>query len=117
MYSIFANACNLLESIEYLLGSGFIPNRDIYIAFGHDEENSGKYGNSLISESLSQEGIYFDMVLDEGSIISDGIIQGIKKPLAVIGIAEKGYVSLELIANHTSGHSSMPNQSNIFLIF
>ena len=104
----------ILESIEYLLESGFIPNRDIYIAFGHDEENTGKYGNSLISESLSQEGIYFDMVLDEGSIISNGIIQGIKKPLAVIGIAEKGYVSLELIANHTSGHSSMPkNQTTI----
>ena len=98
----------ILESIEYLLGSGFTPNRDIYIAFGHDEENTGKYGNSLISESLFQEGIYFDMVLDEGSIISNGIIQGIEKPVAVIGIAEKGYVSLELIVNHTSGHSSMP---------
>ena len=48
------------------------------------------------------------MVLDEGSIISNGIIQGIEKPVAVIGIAEKGYVSLELIATHVSGHSSMP---------
>ena len=104
----------ILESIEYLLESGFIPNRDIYIAFGHDEENTGKYGNLLISEYLSNQGIYFDMVLDEGSIISNGIIQGIEKPVAVIGIAEKGYVSLELIVNHTSGHSSMPrNQTTI----
>ena len=99
---------SILESIEYLLADNFIPNRDIYIAFGHDEENSGKYGNALIADSLSNQGVYFDMVLDEGSVISNGIIQGVEKPLAMIGIAEKGYVSLELTCDYVSGHSSMP---------
>jgi carboxypeptidase PM20D1 len=99
----------ILESVEYLLADNFTPNRDIYIAFGHDEENSGKHGNASIADSLSKEGVYFDMILDEGSIISSGIIQGIEKPIAMIGIAEKGYVSLELVCSHVSGHSSMPN--------
>ena len=100
----------ILESLELLLSSGFTPNRDIYISLGHDEENSGENGNRLIASSLRNDGIYFDMVLDEGSVLSDGIISGIEKPVAVIGIAEKGYVSLELICNYTSGHSSMPNE-------
>ena len=100
---------SILEAIEYLLVDNFIPNRDIYIAFGHDEENSGKYGNALIAESLSKQGVYFDMVLDEGSVISNGIIQGVEEPLAIIGIAEKGYVSLELTCDYASGHSSIPD--------
>tara|TARA_X000001036_G_scaffold425807_1_gene452472 strand:- start:974 stop:2473 length:1500 start_codon:yes stop_codon:yes gene_type:complete len=100
----------ILESLELLLYSGFTPNRDIYIAIGHDEENSGRNGNKLISESLRNEGVYFDMVLDEGSVLTEGIISGVEKPLAVIGIAEKGYVSIELTCNYGSGHSSMPDK-------
>ena len=99
----------ILESIEYLLNSGFSPNRDIYFAIGHDEENSGMKGNAVIADSLASEGVYFDMVIDEGSVISDGIIPNLDKPVAVVGIAEKGYASFELICNHESGHSSMPN--------
>ena len=100
----------ILESIELLLSSGFAPDRDVYLAIGHDEENSGTNGNKLISESLKNEGIYFDMVLDEGSVLTEGIISGVEKPLAVIGIAEKGYVSIELTCNYASGHSSMPDK-------
>ena len=99
----------ILESIEYLLNSGFSPNRDIYFAIGHDEENSGMKGNAVIADSLASEGVYFDMVIDEGSVITDGIIPNLDKPVAVVGIAEKGYASFELICNHESGHSSMPN--------
>tara|TARA_B100000212_G_C27385011_1_gene538973 strand:- start:18506 stop:20017 length:1512 start_codon:yes stop_codon:yes gene_type:complete len=99
----------ILESIEYLLDSGFSPNRDIYFAIGHDEENSGIRGNAVIADSLASEGIYFDMIIDEGSVITDGIIPGMDKPVAIVGVAEKGYASFELICNHESGHSSMPN--------
>ena len=99
---------SILEAIEYLLFKGFIPSRDIYISVGHDEENTGKYGNAVIADALEDEGVYFDMVLDEGSIISNGIVKGIDKPIAMIGIAEKGYASFELICNYKAGHSSMP---------
>ena len=105
---------SILESVEYLISTGFKPNRDIYISIGHDEENSGINGNAVIAESLKSEGVYFDMVLDEGSIISNGIVKGVDKPLAIIGIAEKGYLTLELISNLNSGHSSMPgNETTI----
>ena len=101
---------SILESIEYLLSQNFIPNRDIYVSIGHDEENTGKYGNAIISETLRNEGVYFDMILDEGSIVSDGIVKGVDLPVAMIGIAEKGYASFELVCNYKAGHSSMPGK-------
>ena len=50
-------------------------------------------------------------VIDEGSIISNGVIKDIEKPVAMIGIAEKGYVSFKLTCNYKSGHSSMPGSN------
>ena len=102
---------SILESLEYLISSGFHPNRDIYISIGHDEENTGIDGNAVIAQTLMDEGIYFDIVLDEGSIISDGIIKGLDMPLAIIGIAEKGYLSMQLISSFNSGHSSIPGKA------
>ena len=70
--------------------------------------------NTQMKNSLKNEGIYFDMVLDEGSIISNGIIKGADRPVAVVGIAEKGYVSMQLTCAFNSGHSSMPgNETTI----
>ena len=40
--------------------------------------------------------------------IVDGIIPGIAAPAALIGIAEKGYLSLELSVETAGGHSSIP---------
>ena len=101
----------ILESIEYLLSTDFKPNRDIYISIGHDEENSGLNGNAVIAETLKKEGIYFDMVLDEGSIITNNILKGVNRPVAMVGIAEKGYLTIELTSSSNSGHSSMPSNS------
>ena len=101
----------ILESLEHLISLNFKPSRDIYISIGHDEENSGVNGNAIIAETLRNEGIYFDMVLDEGSVISNGIVKGATKPIAIIGIAEKGYLTMELISSFNSGHSSMPGNS------
>lgn len=46
--------------------------------------------------------------MDEGGSIIKGIVPGIRKPIAIIGVAEKGYLSLELTAKEKGGHSSMP---------
>ena len=101
---------SILESIEHLLERGFTPERDIYISLGHDEENSGVEGNSMVAKSLKKEGIYFDFIIDEGSVITDGIISEVDRPVAIIGTAEKGYLSLKLTSNYKSGHSSFPGK-------
>jgi carboxypeptidase PM20D1 len=47
-------------------------------------------------------------VIDEGLLIIEGMIKGLEKPAALIGVAEKGYATLVLTAHATPGHSSMP---------
>ncbi|MBU7016029.1 MAG: M20 family peptidase [Theionarchaea archaeon] len=98
----------ILEAVEALLGEGFTPSRTIYLAFGHDEEVGGHNGASHIAALLTSRNISLEYVLDEGGSITIGIIPGISAPTALIGIAEKGYVSLELTVETEGGHSSMP---------
>ncbi|MFN7116894.1 MAG: M20/M25/M40 family metallo-hydrolase, partial [Saprospiraceae bacterium] len=59
----------LLESVEQLLAEGYLPERTIYLAFGHDEEISGLHGAQAIAHWFQQQNIHFEYVLDEGTII------------------------------------------------
>lgn len=97
----------ILEAVEKLLAEGFIPPSDVYLAFGHDEEVGG-LGATAIASLLKERNIRAHFVLDEGGIISDGIVPGINEQVALIGTAEKGYTSLELSIKMEGGHSSMP---------
>ncbi len=98
----------ILEAAEYLLAKGFKPRRTLYFAFGHDEEIGGSNGAAKIAALLKARNIDFDYVLDEGGNILDGIIPNATMPVALIGIAEKGYVSLELTVKTPGGHASTP---------
>ena len=99
---------SIMEAVEMRLGRGFQPERTIYLAFGHDEEVGGHNGAAKIAELLRERNIELEYILDEGLAISDGVVPDIGKPLALIGIADKGYLSLELSVQIESGHSSMP---------
>ncbi len=98
----------LLESAELLLADGFRPQRTIYLAFGHDEELGGRDGAAHIAQLLGSRGVRLDAVIDEGGLIMNGAALGLPRPVAVVGIAEKGMVSIELAASGSGGHSSMP---------
>ncbi len=98
----------LHEAVEALLAQGFRPKRTLYFAFGHDEEIGGRQGSAKVAEWLSAQGIRLESVLDEGQVVTEGIVPGFDKPVALIGIAEKGYLSLELVVEAEGGHSSMP---------
>jgi carboxypeptidase PM20D1 len=97
-----------LEAMEILLQSGFKPRRTLYFAFGHDEEVGGVQGAAKISRLLQSRGVKLELVLDEGGAIMMDDSLGFNKPMALIGIAEKGYTSVELSINTSGGHSSMP---------
>lgn len=106
-----------MEAVEYLLHEGFKPQRTVYLAYGHDEEIGGRQGALQIANHLQQQNVELEYVLDEGGSIISGIVPGIEKPVAIIGIAEKGYVSLELSVEEEGGHSSMPpKQSAIGIV-
>ncbi|RMH80229.1 MAG: M20/M25/M40 family metallo-hydrolase [Calditrichaeota bacterium] len=98
----------ILEAVEHLLSRGFRPPRTVYLAFGHDEEVGGRRGAAQIAEWFRSRGIRPALVLDEGGVIIQGAVPGVARPVALIGIAEKGYLTLELTATASGGHSSMP---------
>ncbi len=102
------NLYAMLEAAEQMAKDGFRPKRTIYFAFGHDEEVSGTRGAKAIAATLAARGVKLDFVLDEGLLIAEGIMKGLDKPAALIGLAEKGYATLVLTAHATPGHSSMP---------
>jgi carboxypeptidase PM20D1 len=103
-----AGVMGILEAVEVLLAEGFAPARTVYIAFGHDEEVGGE-GARRMAESLHGRGVRMAYVLDEGgAVFAPGTVPGVDAPVALVGIAEKGYVSLELSVRAAGGHSSMP---------
>jgi len=98
----------IMESVEWLLANHFNPKRTIYLAFGHDEEIGGNNGAKEIAKYLELNNINAETILDEGMIISRGLVPGLSKDAALIGIAEKGFVSIELFLEQDPGHSSYP---------
>ena len=102
------NLMSQLEAVEMLVASGYKPPRTIYLAFGADEEVSGARGAAQIAALLKGRGVQLDFVIDEGLLVLDGVMPGLSKPTALIGVAEKGYMSVVLKMSATPGHSSMP---------
>jgi len=98
----------ILESTEKLISEGFVPESTIYFAFGGDEEVMGLQGAVKIVEYFKNKNINFDWVIDEGSIIAQNMLSMTDKPLALIGIAEKGFANVRLLAHGEPGHASMP---------
>jgi len=103
-----ANLFAIFEAVETLAVAGFRPRRTIYIVAGHDEEVGGQQGARAVAELLKSRGVQLEFVLDEGLLITEGVLKGLDKPLALIGTAEKGYLTLALGAKAVPGHSSMP---------
>lgn len=77
-----------LEAVNFLLGLQFRPRRDIYLAFGHDEVG-GENGAMKIAQLLKSRGIEAEFVLDEGGIVTDNMVPGVRQPVALIGTSEK----------------------------
>ena len=106
----------LMEACERLINFGFRPQRDVYFAFGHDEEVGGRYGNQQISDWMRGRGIRLSMVLDEGGGIYRGV-PGLDQPAALIGIAEKGFLNITMTAQlDDAGHAAIPPQETAIVV-
>ena len=95
-----------MEAVEMLVASGFQPRQTVYLSFGADEESGGLRGALEIAKLLQTRGVRLDFVIDEGLFITEGLMPGVAKPTALVGVAEKGYVSVLLKAKGAPGHSS-----------
>ena len=103
-----ASAIGMLEAVEQLIANGMQPQRTIHLAIGHDEEVGGGRGASVMAERITRGGVRPALVLDEGGAITDGAVPRMDRPVALVGVAEKGYLSVELTAESRGGHSAMP---------
>jgi carboxypeptidase PM20D1 len=102
------NVLGQLEAVEALLRAGFQPKRTVLLAFGHDEETLGLRGAKALAALLRQQHPQLEMVLDEGGLVKADGVAGLAQPVALVGVSEKGYLTLELSATGQGGHSSMP---------
>lgn len=102
------NLMSMMEAVELLAAADFKPRQTIHLIFGQDEEVGGRRGAQQIATLFKERGIRLQFVLDEGLLITDGLLPGLGRPAALIGVAEKGYMSLMLSASAAPGHASMP---------
>lgn len=97
----------VMEAAEGLIAKGFVPENDVYFAFGGDEEIFGGDAPAIVAE-LQKRGVHPQFVLDEGGAIVENVFPGVSQSAAVIGIAEKGAICVDLAAKGKGGHASAP---------
>ena len=97
-----------MEAAEELCAQGWKPRRDIWFAFGGDEERSGLLGALQASRWFKERGQRFALVFDEGTPVAENQIKGVDSPVALVSVEEKGFLSLRLAVKQNPGHSSRP---------
>ncbi|WP_136036804.1 M20/M25/M40 family metallo-hydrolase, partial [Microbacterium sp. K35] len=97
----------VLEAVENLLTDGFRPPRDVYLSFGGNEETYGRAAEE-IARVLRDRGIVPWLVVDEGGAVVDAPLPFVPGRAAMIGVGEKGVMTLRLSARGDGGHASAP---------
>jgi carboxypeptidase PM20D1 len=100
---------SIMEAVEASIRQGFTPRRTVILCFGHNEESTGQ-GATAMAKLLQQRGVHASMVVDEGGEITYEQMPDVKRPMALIGIGEKGYATFELLVEKPGGHSSRPDK-------
>jgi carboxypeptidase PM20D1 len=98
----------IFDAAEILLQQGYRPERTILFGLGHDEETGGVNGCKVIGQMLKERGVHLAGIVDEGGGISAGLAAGVRGPVALIGVSEKGYLTVEFTVHSQPGHSSTP---------
>jgi carboxypeptidase PM20D1 len=82
----------------------------VWLSFGCDEEVFGGAARAAV-EHLQAQGVSPWFVIDEGGAIAHDAFPGVKAPIGVIGVTEKGAMSIELTAEGRGGHASTPTRN------
>lgn len=103
---------SIMEALEELLSEGYDPKGDIYVALGFDEEIGGEKGARAMARHFKERNLRFQLVLDEGGAVVEGVVEGLDRPVAFIGVCEKGSSNIRITARGEGGHSSMPSDKS-----
>ncbi|MGL3806010.1 M20/M25/M40 family metallo-hydrolase [Paeniglutamicibacter sp. R2-26] len=99
-------AC-ILEAADSLAATGFVPGQDVYFFFGDCEETAGATATEAVDFLRGREVAPW-LVLDEGGAVAHQAFPGVRAPVGVIGVGEKGLMDLRLEAEDSGGHASAP---------
>lgn len=100
----------MLEAVEDLLVEGWRPEADVHLLLGGDEESYGASAVDAAAE-LERRDLGPVLVVDEGGAVVTGIVPGLTRRVAVVGVAEKGLTTLEVAVSADPGrpaHASTP---------
>ena len=101
----------LLTAAEELIAEGFEPECDVYLASSCTEEWSGE-GAPATVKYLKDNGIKLAYVLDEGGMILEEPVGGVKGTYGMVGVLEKGYGDVKFTARSNGGHASAPKKNS-----
>jgi carboxypeptidase PM20D1 len=104
-----ASLMAIFEAVEHLLSMHFVPNRTIYLAFGHDQKSGGMHGAQAIAAHFRDKGVYAACAFVDGSFISNGLIAPIHTDVALVGTAEKGFATFTIDALHDEDVGIVPS--------
>ena len=77
----------IFTALEELIGSGFVPAGEVYIASSCTEEISGPGAPATVAY-LKNQGVRPSLVLDEGGMILESPMAGVKGLYAMVGVVE-----------------------------
>lgn len=100
----------ILTAVEELMKDGFQPGCDVYIASSCTEEWSGD-GAPMTAAYLKEQGVELALLLDEGGMIVEEPVGGVKGIYGMVGVVEKGYGDVKFIARSKGGHASAPGKN------
>ena len=98
------------QAAEELIAEGYVPPVDVYLTSSCTEEIGGD-GAPKIVAWLQEQGIHLAMLCDEGGGIISEPIGGVPGHFAMVGVYEKGYGDIKLIARSRGGHASAPSRN------
>lgn len=99
-----------LSALEKALENNYIPNNDLYLCFGSNEEVNGKSQLKLVEE-FKKNGIKPVLVFDEGGGILQKGFPGVSSDVAYLGVVEKGTLNVKLSYEGNGGHASTPKKN------
>jgi len=100
-----------LQALEELLEAGWKPETDVYITSSCTEEWSGPCAPAIV-DWLKAQGVHLGMLLDEGGMILEEPVGGVKGRYAMVGVLEKGYGDVRFTARSHGGHASAPKKNS-----
>ena len=99
--------CAILFAAEEMLRDGIIPPVNLYIVSSHNEELGGD-GMAATLAYCQENGITFDVILDEGGAIVEPPLAGMNCEMcAMVAVHEKGRLKLKCTARNESSHVSL----------